>query len=164
MDAQAVQDKLEIHELLARYARGVDTKDWDGLRAVFSADASFDYSAAHRVRNPWTGAWNPPLSEKPRMAVGRDEVVALIRGAVERLHTTHHGHMPEISVLTATTAAGIWAMNDSLRDAEHRQILEGSGHYHDTYIKLPPGWAIASCRLTRLSLRLANHNGELHYR
>jgi SnoaL-like domain len=154
----------EIKKLKARYFRYVDTKDWEGLQAVFCADASFDYSAAHRVRNPWTGSWNPPLPETVRVAVGRGEIVALIRGAVERLHTTHHGHLPEISLLTATTAVGIWAMNDSLRDAEHHQLLEGSGHYHDTYTRLPAGWAIASCRLTRLSLRLANHNGELYYR
>ena len=29
MDVPQLQDKLEIHELLARYARGVDTEDWD---------------------------------------------------------------------------------------------------------------------------------------
>ena len=28
-DVQAVADKLEIQEQLARYARGVDTQDWE---------------------------------------------------------------------------------------------------------------------------------------
>jgi 3-phenylpropionate/cinnamic acid dioxygenase small subunit len=46
MDAQAVQDKLEIHELLARYARGVDTKDWELWKSVFTPDAQVDYSSA----------------------------------------------------------------------------------------------------------------------
>ena len=46
MDTQAVQDKLEIHELLARYARGVDTKDWELWKSVFTPDASVDYSSA----------------------------------------------------------------------------------------------------------------------
>jgi 3-phenylpropionate/cinnamic acid dioxygenase small subunit len=46
MDAQDVQDKLEIHELLARYARGVDTKDWDLWKSVFTPDALVDYSSA----------------------------------------------------------------------------------------------------------------------
>ena len=46
MDTQAVQDKLEIHELLARYARGVDTKDWDLWKSVFTPDALVDYSSA----------------------------------------------------------------------------------------------------------------------
>ena len=46
MDAQAVQDKLEIHELMARYARGVDTKDWELWKSVFTPDALVDYSSA----------------------------------------------------------------------------------------------------------------------
>src|ERR1700722_5507258 len=46
MDAQAVQEKLEIHELLARYARGVDTKDWELWKSVFTPDALVDYSSA----------------------------------------------------------------------------------------------------------------------
>jgi 3-phenylpropionate/cinnamic acid dioxygenase small subunit len=46
MDAQVVQDKLEIHELLARYARGVDTKDWELWKSVFTPDALVDYSSA----------------------------------------------------------------------------------------------------------------------
>lgn len=43
MDIQAVQDKLEIHEQLARYARGVDTRDWDLWKSVFTSDALVDY-------------------------------------------------------------------------------------------------------------------------
>ena len=29
MDVQALAARIEIHEVLARYALGVDTKDWD---------------------------------------------------------------------------------------------------------------------------------------
>jgi 3-phenylpropionate/cinnamic acid dioxygenase small subunit len=46
MDAQAAQDTLEIHQLLARYARGVDTKDWELWKGVFTPDATVDYSSA----------------------------------------------------------------------------------------------------------------------
>lgn len=44
MDVQAVADKLEIDEQLARYARGVDTHDWDLWKSVFTEDAVVDYS------------------------------------------------------------------------------------------------------------------------
>jgi 3-phenylpropionate/cinnamic acid dioxygenase small subunit len=59
MDTQAVQDTLEIHVLLARYARGVDTKDWELWRSVFTADALLDYSSAGApVGSPAdVGAW-----------------------------------------------------------------------------------------------------------
>jgi uncharacterized protein (TIGR02246 family) len=41
-----VSDTEEITALLHRYARAVDTKDWDLYRTVFTADAVIDYSSA----------------------------------------------------------------------------------------------------------------------
>jgi 3-phenylpropionate/cinnamic acid dioxygenase small subunit len=46
MNLQQLQDKIEIQELLARYARGLDTKDWELWRSVFVPDAVLDYSSA----------------------------------------------------------------------------------------------------------------------
>lgn len=46
MDLQELSDTLEIHDLLARYARGVDTKDWVLWKNVFTPDAHLDYSSA----------------------------------------------------------------------------------------------------------------------
>ena len=45
MDSQRVSDELEIAALLNRYARAVDTKDWNLYRSVFTDDAHIDYSA-----------------------------------------------------------------------------------------------------------------------
>lgn len=39
-------DHDEITQLLARYARAVDTKDWDLYRSVFTTDARIDYTSA----------------------------------------------------------------------------------------------------------------------
>ena len=52
MDLQALSDKLEIHELLARYARGVDDRDWDLYRSVFTDDAHIDYRSAGAIAGP----------------------------------------------------------------------------------------------------------------
>ena len=49
MDPQALADRIEIAELLARYARAVDTKDWDLWRSVFTDDAYVDYRSAGGV-------------------------------------------------------------------------------------------------------------------
>ena len=46
MDLQGIANRLEIAELLARYARGLDTKDWDLWRSVFVEDAYIDYRSA----------------------------------------------------------------------------------------------------------------------
>ncbi|MCU1392276.1 MAG: dehydratase [Ilumatobacteraceae bacterium] len=59
MDLQGISDRLEIAELLARYARGLDTKDWDLWRSVFLEDAYIDYKSAGGIdghRND-IGAW-----------------------------------------------------------------------------------------------------------
>ncbi len=45
MDPQQVSDELAIAALLNRYARAVDTKDWELYRSVFTDDAQIDYSA-----------------------------------------------------------------------------------------------------------------------
>lgn len=44
-----VADELAIQALLNRYARAVDTKDWQLYRSVFTADAHIDYSSAGAV-------------------------------------------------------------------------------------------------------------------
>jgi SnoaL-like domain len=142
----------EIKRLKARYFRCVDSKDWGGLAQTFAPGIQFDRTFAAVVKNPWTGAWHPPLPSEELIVVGRDAVVAMVRRAVEHLHTVHHGHMPEIDILTETTAHGIWAMEDVLRDQQHHLVLQGSGHYHDTYERNQGGWVIKTCRLTRLSL------------
>lgn len=41
-----MNDEAAIAALLHRYARAVDTKDWELYRSVFTADAVIDYSSA----------------------------------------------------------------------------------------------------------------------
>ncbi len=49
MDLQRISDELEITALLNRYARAVDTRDWDLYRSVFTEDAHIDYSSAGAI-------------------------------------------------------------------------------------------------------------------
>ncbi|KHO26705.1 dehydratase [Mycolicibacterium setense] len=42
-------DELLIQALLYRYARAVDTKDWELYRSVFTEDAQIDYSSAGAI-------------------------------------------------------------------------------------------------------------------
>jgi 3-phenylpropionate/cinnamic acid dioxygenase small subunit len=72
MDLQMLSDKLEIHELLARYARAVDTHDWDLYRSLFTDDAHIDYSSAGAA------------------AGTRDEVTTFLEAAIPTLPWTQH--------------------------------------------------------------------------
>ena len=46
MNQTPVTDESAITALLYRYARAVDTKDWELYRSVFTDDAHIDYSSA----------------------------------------------------------------------------------------------------------------------
>jgi len=44
VDLQELSDRQEIVDLITRYTRAVDTRNWDDLDHVFTEDAVLDYS------------------------------------------------------------------------------------------------------------------------
>ena len=142
----------EIRQLKARYFRCVDTKDWQGLARVFAPDAAFDRRGAVNLYDPWDRTYTPPLPAEPDVRIGRDAIVQMVREAVGDLHTIHHGHVPEIDILDARNARGLWPMEDELRDRQRRLVLRGRGYYHETYECLAGTWVIKTTRISRLSL------------
>ncbi len=45
LSLQEISDRLEIQDLMVRYSHAVDTRQWDLLDEVFTADAYIDYTA-----------------------------------------------------------------------------------------------------------------------
>jgi hypothetical protein len=129
----------EIKNLKARYFRCMDTKDWAGFQAVFAPDATADFTREGGDRNRSS-------------ATGVASVTKLIKDLVAPALTIHHGHMPEIELISATTARGVWAMEDLIwwPEGSRRKTLHGFGHYHETYEKIDGRWLIKTLRLTRL--------------
>jgi hypothetical protein len=133
----------EIKALKARYFRCMDTKDWDGFGDQFTTDAVLDVSGEMQAS-----------ADDDGFVRGRSEIVAFVSGAIDVVTTVHHGHMPEIEIVSPTRATGVWAMEDKLRWPEGSPIrsLHGYGHYHETYEKADGRWRIASLKLTRLRI------------
>jgi uncharacterized protein (TIGR02246 family) len=128
-------DDIEaIRQLKARYFRTMDTKDWDGMRQVFTDGVVMDTSEAGGS-----------------LITGADDFMAFLRETLDEVVTVHHGHMPEIDVTGPTTATGIWALQDLLVWPNGLRLL-GFGHYHETYEKVDGEWRIASSKLTRLHM------------
>jgi uncharacterized protein (TIGR02246 family) len=127
-----VDDVEAIKQLKARYFRTMDTKDWDGMRQVFADDVVIDTSEAGGS-----------------VVAGADEFMAFLHEALGGAVTVHQGHMPEIEVTSDTAATGVWALNDIVIFPNGVR-LDGYGHYHETYVKGPDGWRIATSKLTRL--------------
>ena len=128
-------DLEAIRQLKARYFRMMDTKDWDGLAAVFTDDVVIDMTG-----------------EGAGITRSVAEYMPFLRSAIEPVITVHHGHMPEITFTSETTATGIWSMEDKLWWPEGSAIkhLHGYGHYHETYERTAAGWRIKTMKLTRL--------------
>src|SRR5688500_5127763 len=114
----------------------MDTKDWAGMREVFTDDVLIDT----------TEAGGAAVS-------GADDFMAFLQEALGGAVTVHQGHMPEIELTSDATATGIWALNDIVIFPTGMR-LDGYGHYHETYAKGPHGWRIASSKLTRLHMDL----------
>ncbi len=133
-------DDIEaIKRLKAAYFRTIDTKDWDGLRALLAPDVTVDVSA-----------------DGAGVFEGADVFLDMLVPTLTDVVTVHHGHMPEIDVTSPTTATGIWAMEDVLRFPPEVGLgeLHGWGHYHETYEKVDGRWLFRTIRLSRLRLDL----------
>ena len=128
-------DDLEaIKQLKARYFRTMDSKDWVAMRQVFCDDVVMDSTASGGT-----------------VVTGGDDCIAYLLQTLGDVVTVHHGHMPEIELHSATTASGIWAMQDMLRWPDGRE-LQGFGHYTETYEKCEGQWRIKHLTLTRLRM------------
>lgn len=126
-------DDIEaIKQLKARYFRTMDSKDWQGMRGVFTDDVVVDTT-----------------SSGGGVVQGADEFMGFLHGVIGDVVTVHHGHMPEIELTSPTTATGIWSMEDMLRWPNGME-MHGYGHYHETYAKVDGRWLIKTTTLTRL--------------
>lgn len=128
-----------IRSLKARYFRLMDTKRWDELRGVFTADL--------RVLTP----------EGKVYAEGGDTYAAALRKSLEHAVSCHQGLAGEIEIDTDSTARAIWAMQDVITWEDRHPVtgwksILGRGHYHETYRREGGEWRIATLTLTRISL------------
>jgi SnoaL-like domain len=81
---------------------------------------------------------------------GRPAFVAYAR-SLKLVQSVHQGHMPEIDLTSATTATGIWALEDYNLWEDGSQN-HGWGHYFETYVKREGRWAIKTMKLSYLRL------------
>jgi uncharacterized protein (TIGR02246 family) len=128
-----VNDIEAIKQLKARYFRTLDTKDWSGLRDVFTDDVEIDT----------TDIGGSPIK-------GADDFIAFLQEVLAEAQTVHLGHTPEITITSPTAATGIWTLHDLF-------IVDGTrmasyGHLYDTYAKRSDGWRIARSVVTRMHL------------
>jgi 3-phenylpropionate/cinnamic acid dioxygenase small subunit len=121
-DVRAVADKLEIQEQLARYARGVDTHDWELWRSVFTEDAVVDYSRSGVICG------------------SRDEVADFLAAAYASIPWATH-HITNIEIDLDGDRAAVRAM---FFNPMQIPGVEGSsstgGYYRHDFVRTLEGW------------------------
>ena len=132
----SADDVEAIKRLKARYFRTMDKKDWTAMRSVFADDVVMDTTESGGG-----------------LVEGADAFMTFLQGALADATTVHHGHMPEIELTSATTATGVWALQDLIVWPGGGR-LEGYGHYAETYELIDGEWRIKTSKLTRLHMDL----------
>lgn len=122
MDLQELADRLEITNLLTRYAKAVDRKDWDLFRTVFTADASIDYTSAGGV------------------AGDTETLVAWLAEALAQFPATQHMVANvDIEFVDADTAS-VEAMFHNPMVMPDKSAWMTGGWYHHEMIRTADGW------------------------
>lgn len=134
-----MDDLEELRKLKARYFRALDSKDWDLLEEVFAEDLVVDVTAAGGERFEGRSVYMPYVS------------------SLKLIQSVHHGHMPELELLSENMATGVWAMED-FNLWEDGSQTHGYGHYFETYEKKGGRWRIRTLKLRYL--RLERWTGE----
>ena len=141
------EDLIEIEEikrLKYAYFRCIDQKLWDELASLFTSDVEVRYGGgAHTHR-------------------GRDAVIEWLRSSMhaDTFHTSHRGHHPEIELLGADRAHGVWAFDDVVIDTGFDITIRGAGFYEDDYRKVDGRWRFALTGYERTYEELETRNGR----
>ena len=134
-DVQRLMDMEAIRQLKHAYFRCLDTANFDEIATLFHEEVSVHFTG---------GSYEWKLS-------GRDAYVASLRKAFTRQAIGHHnGHHPEIQILSATEATGIWYLADHMWILGANYFTTGTALYWDRYLKTAGRWQIRETRYERL--------------
>ncbi len=132
---QMLMDIEAIKQLKHAYFRCVDTANMDELATLFHEDVTVDFKG---------GDYHWQLQ-------GKDEYLKNIGFSFSRQSIgQHHGHHPEIQILSETEATGIWYLEDRFWVLNHKAFTEGTVLYWDRYVKENGKWLIRETRYERL--------------
>lgn len=126
MDSRTLADRIEITDLLTRYATAVDDKDWPLYRSVFTTDAQIDYSTA-----------GGPTGDV-------DTVVAALTEQLQLFTRTQH-FISNIAVELDGDTAKVRAMFFNPMIVSPGKQFTCGGWYNHDLVRTPAGW-----RSTRL--------------
>jgi 3-phenylpropionate/cinnamic acid dioxygenase small subunit len=131
MSIDELSDRIEIQDLLVRYATALDTKDWALLDTCFTADGWVDYTSSGGIAGPYSKArrWlEKALAAFPVTVHMVGNVSVTITGDAAR-----------------STAFVLNPMRYRNPDGSLHPFTVGA-YYHDVLVRTVEGWKIAERR------------------
>ncbi len=132
-NADPLDDRAEIVDVLYRYATALDSRDWDLLREVFTEDAVGEYTG--RIG---------------RTFEGREAITGLVSSALSSLDVSQHvisNPVIQISGDTAESRCYLRAQHYMANPPAGGTTHEVGGTYHDRLVRTADGWRIVHRRL-----------------
>ena len=137
-DLQRLVDESDLRDLIHRYALGLDTRDWELWRSIFTDDVVIDLSDYEPDPPPRRLPIDRFLGYTQRLFAGFD--------ATQHLIGTHrfaiHG---DRATITAHMRAEHWLTSGQGTD---RYTMYGT--YTDDCVRTPDGWRVSAVKLTLL--------------
>ncbi|MEZ0364788.1 nuclear transport factor 2 family protein [Mycobacterium sp. pUA109] len=122
-------DRLDITDVLIRYATGIDRRDWPLFRAVFTDDCELDYGEI--------GAWN-----------GVDAITEFMDQAHAMAGHTMHRLTNHAITIDGDHAAARTYVDGLIMAADNNSGVNAVGFYDDELVRTENGWRIARRRFT----------------
>ncbi len=131
-----------IRRLKYAYFRTLDLKQFDDLGALLTEEATTSYEDGKTVLQ------------------GRSAIVSWLSSVLgdRGIVTEHHGHHPEITFTSETTAAGVWYLQDRVIVPAADVEISGTAFYDDRYRLTEEGWRIAHTGYTRVFEEQRTHS------
>jgi len=125
---QQLSDRIEIQDLLVRYTRAIDGKDWKLLDTCFTPDAHVDYTSSGGVQ----GAY-------PEVRAWLEKALALFPVTVHALSNSHV-ELDGDRARSRTLVTNPMAM-DRGQGVQYAFTVHAA--YNDDLVRTPQGWRIA---------------------
>ncbi len=145
-DLRSVRDRLDIAEVMTRYATGVDTRSVAMLRGCFADEVEIQASSSGRLNQLFK-----QIGFLPGLKLGLEQWPKMLAEGMSALPVTQHmisNHLIEIAGDEAHMTCYLRAMHFGGTQFPGSPPYEVGGYYRHILIRTPAGWKIRKWTLT----------------
>jgi hypothetical protein len=145
-ELRLLRDRLDIAEVMTRYATGVDTRDPAVLRGCFADQVEIQGTSAGKLHEVFVST-----GFAAGLKLGRDKWVNHLVQGISAFAVTHHmigNHLVEVSGDEAVCTAYLRAMHFAGTQFPGAPAYEVGGYYRNILVRTRQGWRIRRWTLT----------------